>query len=128
MSLNILVVDDSRTVRAVIVKALRLAKVPTGEVHQAENGELALQVVETNWIDLILTDINMPVMGGVELITNLKESPVTRDIPVVVISTEGSETRIAQLKELGVLGYIRKPFQPEDLRATINEIVGVRDE
>ncbi len=128
MTFNLLLVDDSRTVRAVIKKALRLAKVPTAEIFHAGNGQEALDIIAENWIDLVFADINMPVMNGVEMIEKLKESEVTESIPVVVISTEGSTTRIEELKQKGVSAYIRKPFQPEQLRDIVMEILGESDE
>ena len=123
MSLNILIVDDSRTVRAVIIKSLQLAGVPCGKLLEAENGCEALSLLEDEWIDLVLTDINMPVMGGVEMIEKMSESGILKTIPVVVVSTDGSQTRIEHLKRKGVCAYIRKPFTPEMIREVIDAIL-----
>lgn len=124
MSLNILVVDDSETVRAVIVKTLKIAEVPVNELYQAANGREALEILKDHWIDLIFSDINMPVMGGVEMIQQMKQDDVLKTIPVIVVSTEGSSTRIEQLKAQGVRAYIRKPFAPELVRAVVDDILG----
>lgn len=124
MGYNFLVVDDSETMRAVIGKTLCLAGIPIGEIYPAANGKDALAVLEQNWVDLIFTDINMPVMNGIELIEKLSEHEVLKTIPVVVVSTEGSLTRIDKLKAKGVSAYIRKPFQPELVRNVINDILG----
>ncbi len=125
MPLNILVVDDSDTVRAIIGKTLRLAEVPIGEFYEAANGKEALDLLAAHWVDLIFSDINMPVMGGVEMIEKMGEDDLLRSIPVVIVSTEGSATRIEQLKSKGVRAYIRKPFTPEIIRNVVSDIVGL---
>jgi two-component system, chemotaxis family, chemotaxis protein CheY len=127
MSLNILIVDDSDTVRAIIAKTLQIAGVPVNQIHQAANGVEALAVLRENWIDLIFSDINMPEMGGVELVEQMQEDEVLRTIPVVVVSTEGSATRIESLKAKGVRAYIRKPFSPEQVRSVVMDIMGEID-
>lgn len=124
MALNILVVDDSKTVRAVIAKTLRLTEVPINELLEAGNGKEALDILKDHWVDLIFSDINMPVMGGVEMIQQIQQDDVLKTIPVIVVSTEGSATRIEQLKGQGVRAYIRKPFTPELVRAIVVDIVG----
>lgn len=127
MSLNILVVDDSSVMRAMIVKTLRLSGVPVNEVHQAANGEEGLRAIDANWIDLCLVDINMPIMDGEQMLDKVRENPETRGLPVIVVSTEGSDTRVAALREKGA-GFVHKPFTPEILRETIVEVTGVSDE
>jgi two-component system, chemotaxis family, chemotaxis protein CheY len=127
MALNILIVDDSETVRAVISKTLRLAQVPVGQLLEASNGQEALDVLKDNWVDLVLCDINMPVMGGVEMIARMREDDLLKDVPVVVVSTEGSKTRIDDLLAKGVHAYVRKPFTPERIREVVDGIIGVKD-
>lgn len=128
MALNILVVDDSETVRSIILKTLKLSGLELNEPLQASNGHEALAVLRDNWVDLVLTDINMPDMGGVELIEHMKQDDVLKTIPVVVVSTEGSATRIEELKEKGVRAYIRKPFTPEQIRGVLDEVLGTGNE
>lgn len=125
MSFNILVVDDSVTVRAVIAKTLEMADIPVGEVLEAGDGKKALELLGENWIDIVFADINMPVMNGVEMITKMAEDGMLSKVPVVIVSTEGSNTRIENLKALGVAGYVRKPFQPEDFGEIVSGILGV---
>ena len=127
MALNILVVDDSKVMRAMIIKTLRLSQLPLGEVLEAPNGQEALKVLDGKWIDLALVDINMPVMDGEEMINRLRQNPVTEDLPVIIISTEGSETRKEVLMQKGA-GFIHKPFTPETLRDTILKTLGGLDE
>lgn len=117
MSYNILVVDDSRTTRAVIARTLNLTEIPIGKLYEAEDGQEALDVLKNNWIDLVLTDINMPVKDGVEMIDKMSEDELLRDVPVIIISTEGGKTRIEVMRAKGVQAYLRKPFVPEN---TIN--------
>lgn len=125
MSLNVLIVDDSITIRSVMEKTLHLAGVQTNVVHHAANGKEALDILGKEWIDLIFADINMPVMNGVEMIEKMSHDGLLKTIPVVVVSTEGSQTRIEQLKDKGVTAYIRKPFQPEDFKAIVEDLTGL---
>ena len=125
MALNILLVDDSDTVRAVLHKTLRLAEVPISECFQAANGAEGLDILEKNWIDLVFADINMPVMNGVQMIEKMADSGLLKTIPVIVVSTEGSQTRIDYLKSKGVRAYLRKPFQPEQIKSIVEDILGV---
>ena len=124
MALNVLLVDDSETVRSVIAKTLALAEVPVNAVHHASHGREALEVLQNNWIDLVFSDINMPEMGGIELIAAMKQDPAYAEIPVVVVSTEGSTTRIAELRAQGIKAYLRKPFTPEQLREAVQQVIG----
>ena len=127
MALNVLIVDDSATVRAVIKKTLELAGVEMNELFQAENGKIALEILGDNWIDLVFADINMPVMGGVEMVDKMSEDGLLKTIPVIIVSTEGSKTRIRELTEKGISAYLRKPFSPEELKEVVDSILGVRD-
>ena len=127
MALNILVVDDSSVMRAIIIKTLHLSQLPLGEVHQASNGQEALKVLDGKWIDLALVDINMPVMDGEEMINRLRQNPATADLPIIIVSTEGSETRREVLKQKGA-GFVHKPFTPETLRDAVLRTLGGLDE
>jgi len=127
MSLNVLVADDSAVARAMIVKCLRLAGLPLGELHEAANGQEGLAALDEHWTDLVLVDINMPVMDGEEMIEKMRSSPDLRVLPVVVISTEGSETRIERLEEKGV-SFVHKPFTPETIREVVERITGISRE
>lgn len=128
MAFNFLIVDDSETVRAVIAKTLRMAGLPIHEIFQAGNGKEALDVLAGQWADIVFTDINMPVMDGIEFIDRLHADEMLKSIPVVIVSTEGSETRIEQLKAKGAVAYVRKPFQPETIRKVVEETLGVNRE
>jgi len=124
MALNILVVDDSAVMRKMIIKTMGMCGLPIGEIKQAANGREGLEELDKNWIDIVILDINMPVMNGEEMIDEMQQDPEIKDIPVVVISTEGSSTRIDRLKERGAM-FIQKPFTPEMIRDTIYEVTGI---
>ncbi len=128
MLYNILIVDDSRTTRAVISKTLNLAGLPINELYEAENGKVALEILGKKWIDLVLADINMPEMDGVEMVDRMSKDGLLRTIPVVVVSTEGSQTRIEEMRSKGVKAYIRKPFTPEVIKGIVEDILGEKNE
>ncbi|MDB5047333.1 MAG: response regulator receiver protein [Fibrobacteres bacterium] len=124
MAYNILLVDDSQTVKAVITKALIMSGVDLGTLFKAGNGAEGLEILRREKVDLVFADINMPVMGGVEMVEKMKGDHTLRGIPIVIISTEGSATRIGELEAMGIAAFLRKPFQPEDLKKTVESILG----
>ena len=127
MAINVLIVDDSGVMRAMILKSMRMSGLPLGDVYQAGNGKEGLEALNNNWIDLVVVDINMPVMNGEEMIDNMKQNDEMKDIPIVVISTEGSEQRLERLKKKGA-AFIHKPFTPETIRDTIRGILHIGGE
>jgi len=124
MSCNVLIVDDSLSMSSVIRKTLTLSKFHVDDFFEAPNGREALNVLASSWVDAVITDINMPVMNGIELIERMEADGLLKSIPVVVISTEGSATRMDALKAKGIKGYIRKPFSPETIKKILLEILG----
>ena len=106
-----------------IVKTLRLSGLQLGEIHQAADGREGLDALGEHWIDLVLVDINMPVMNGEEMIDRMRENSEYNDTPVVVVSTEGSETRVERLRDKGAR-FIHKPFTPEMIRDTVKDLLG----
>ena len=127
MSLNILIVDDSAVVRAMILKTLRMAGIPLAEVHQAADGQQGLDALEAHWIDLVFADINMPVMNGEEMINKIRQQPEWEELPIIVVSTEGSATRIERLQQKGA-SFVHKPFTPESIQNIIKKVTGVSHE
>ena len=129
MAINILIVDDSAVMRAMILKTMRMTDLPLGETYQAANGQEGLDVLNQHWIDLVIADINMPVMNGEEMIDRMQENPDTKEIPIIVVSTEGSKTRIERFEHKGAR-FIHKPFSPEIIRDTVTDItrIGAGDE
>ena len=124
MAYTVLVVDDSRTVQKMMTKTLEMSGVPLNELQTAANGKEALDVMQDHWVDLVLTDINMPEMDGIELIRHMSDDGLMDSVPVIVVSTEGSEERIQELKERGISGYIRKPFTPEAIKDAVQTALG----
>jgi two-component system chemotaxis response regulator CheY len=119
--LNILIVDDSATMRQFVRRAVHLSDVPVASVLEAANGREALEVLEANEIDAMFTDINMPVMSGAELLRELDRQG--RETPAcIVISTDGS---LARRQEMAGLArwYVNKPVRPEVVRDVLNELV-----
>ena len=125
MSLNVLIVDDSSVMRSVVKKVLNLSGFELGELYEAGDGREALDRLDEHWIDVVLTDINMPVMDGFELLRHMKDDDTTKSIPVIIISTEVRDEKIEEILGLGAAGYITKPFKPEDIRDIFTNSLGV---
>lgn len=115
-SIRPLIVDDSAVMRKLVERALRQAGLDLTKVFEAGNGAEALAVIQDNDVDLILCDINMPVMDGLEFVKQLSTMEKMRKVPVVMITTEGSESHVVQALSSGAKGYIRKPFAPEQVK------------
>ena len=124
MGYTVLLVDDSDTIRGALAKAFTMAKLPMDEVIHARDGREALDTMRRRWVDIVLTDIHMPGMGGDELLRQAKADPSLKAIPVAVVSTEGSTTRIAALREMGMSDYLRKPCRPEEIRDLLHRVLG----
>lgn len=128
MAGNVLIVDDSATVRRMMRKTMDMAGLDVDEVYEAGNGIEALSVLHDHQVAVMMVDINMPTMNGIQLLTRMKEFENLRGIPIVIASTEGSKQRMEELKRFGAFGYVRKPFKPEQLRDVLKPILGVKDE
>jgi two-component system chemotaxis response regulator CheY len=116
MKLSVMIVDDSPAMRSFVRRVLDLSGLETECCLQASNGHEALDLMDNNRVDLVLTDINMPVMDGEQLLRRMSVNEILRTIPVVVISTDSTECRIQKMMTLGAKGYVAKPFTPEILR------------
>ena len=127
MQFNVLVVDDSAVMRQMILRTLRMSSLPLGDLHEAANGEEALARLREDWVDLMLLDINMPVMNGEEVIDHLRADTETADLKIIVVSTERSDARIERLAAKGI-AFVHKPFTPETLRDVILDITGISHE
>lgn len=128
MPYNVLIVDDSKSMRNVIKKVIHASGFQIGDCLEAGNGEEALAVLENHWIDIILSDIHMPVMDGFGLLRALRNKPDWSDLPVVLVTTEANQDRIKEAMDLGARGYIRKPFRPEDIRKYLRQVMGETDD
>jgi two-component system chemotaxis response regulator CheY len=125
MAYSVLIVDDSKIIRAMVAKTLKLSNLELNEIYEAANGKEALECLRDNWVDVVLSDLNMPIMTGIELVDEMAKDGLLKDTPVIIISTDGSSTRIDELKKKGVREYIRKPFTPEAVSEIIEKILGV---
>ncbi len=119
-----LIVDDSSVMRKIVERSLRQAGVDLDKVLEAGNGAEALAVLAKETVDLILCDINMPVMDGLEFVKQLSTLESGKGIPVVMITTEGSENHVVQALSAGARGYIRKPFTPDQVKEHVLPVVG----
>lgn len=122
MAWNILVVDDSSLTRKRIKRIIEMTDLDIGEFLDADNGSNALKVLDESDVDLVLTDLNMPEMSGDEMVHQMKNSDTTKEIPVVVISTESKTSRIKDLLADGVKDYLHKPFTPEEFKEMIQTL------
>ena len=121
--LNLLIVDDSAMMRAMIKRAAGLSNVPLGTIHEASNGQEALQLLEREPIDALFTDINMPVMTGIELLQAIDGQDRWRHLLRVIISTDGSTAHREQAAGLQACQYVEKPFRPEAIRDLLAAIL-----
>jgi two-component system chemotaxis response regulator CheY len=123
MESNVLVVDDSAAIRKILQRVLRQTGMIIGEIYDAGDGQEALELLKTKEIGLVLSDINMPKMDGLQLLAAMKNTPQWRDIPVVMITTEGGETKVGEAVKLGAAGYVRKPFTADQIKEKLAGIL-----
>jgi two-component system chemotaxis response regulator CheY len=119
---SVLIVDDSSVMRKIIERSLRLSGLDIERVFEADNGASALSLIQQNIPsvpDMIFSDINMPTMDGLEFVRQLQMVESAKAVPVVMITTEGSQSRVMEALSLGAQGYIRKPFTPEQVREQV---------
>jgi two-component system chemotaxis response regulator CheY len=122
-NLRALIIDDSSVMRKIVERSLRQAGLELSEVREASNGAEALTLLAKSAVDLILCDINMPVMDGLEFVRRLKEVDTAKAVPVVMITTEGGEAHVVQALSAGARGYIRKPFTPDQVKQHVFPLV-----
>ncbi|MEW6682254.1 MAG: response regulator [Nitrospirota bacterium] len=120
---RVLVVDDSSTTRALIVATIE--EMDGFETIEAPNGFEALKRIPQQPLDLIVTDINMPDINGLEIVHFVKHHPDYRSIPMIIVSTEGSDEDVKRGLDLGAAAYVKKPFEPEQLKSTIRRVANV---
>ena len=128
MALQILIVDDSPAMRSFIRRVVRLSGMEVDQYIEAGNGEEGLAQLALHSIDAVLTDINMPVMNGETFVRKMREDGPFKETPVIVISTDATTNRIQTMLSLGAVGYLQKPFGPEQLRNELDRVLAVRHE
>ena len=124
MAYKILIVDDSLPMRSVLKKTITASGFGKADFFEAENGKKALEIMEKEWLDIVVTDFNMPEMNGIELLREMKNNKQIEPVPVLVVTTEGSKLKIEEFSELGASGYIKKPFTPEEIKEKLTQILG----
>jgi two-component system chemotaxis response regulator CheY len=128
MAFRVLIVDDSAMMRSMIRRVIEISGLDAGQILEAGDGVEALEMLSREWVDVVLTDVNMPRMNGEELIRRMSESGLTTTIPVIVVSTDATVIRRDAVAGLGARGYLVKPFQPEQLKQEIERVIGVADD
>ena len=121
--MRVLIVDDSKLLRKMLRKAVIQSGLTDSEVVEAGNGEEALAVLEREPIQLVLLDVHMPVMDGETFLRRLREQDdaTLSTLPVILVTTEGNQERLKAFHELGIEGYLHKPFAPEQLLELVDE-------
>lgn len=123
MPICALIVDDSSVMRKIVERSLRQAGIELSEVMEAGSGVEALAALQSKKPDLILSDINMPAMNGLEFVKKLQDFENMKDVPVVMITTEASESHVVEALSYGAKGYIRKPFTPDQVKEHVLPLV-----
>jgi two-component system chemotaxis response regulator CheY len=120
--LDVLIVDDSAAIRKILQRVLKQTEIPIGTVYEAGDGVEALETLRRQSIGLVLSDINMPNMDGLEFLTKMRAEQSWQSIPVLMVSTEGTQAKVLEAVERGASGYVRKPFTAEQIK---EKLVGV---
>jgi two-component system, chemotaxis family, chemotaxis protein CheY len=126
MALDVLIVDHSAAIRKILHRVLLQADLALGQVHEASDGNEALERMRTESVGLVLSEIDMPHMDGLEFLKALKASPAWKSVPVMMVTTEGSQDKVLQALKLGALGYVKKPFTPDQIKDKLTGLVKVR--
>jgi len=127
MPINILVVDDSASMRKVLRKSIQMCNIGSINFFEAENGKTALTILKDEWIDLVFTDINMPVMDGFELVNKLHENDLTKNTPIIVVTSDVSAENAETAKRHNIKHIIYKPFRPEGIRELLINLLGLEE-
>ena len=123
MALDVLIVDDSAAIRKILQRVLRQTDLTLGQVFEAGDGVEALDVMAKNKVGLVLSDINMPNMDGLQLLGEIKGKDEWKTVPIVMITTEGAHTKVLEAVNLGASGYIKKPFTADQIKEKLVGLV-----
>ncbi|NVJ60340.1 MAG: response regulator [Gammaproteobacteria bacterium] len=118
---KILAVDDSSSMRQMVTFTLKSAGF---DVDDAEDGEKALKLAQSNQYDVVISDVNMPVMDGISLVKNLRQLSNYKFTPILMLTTESAGDKKMEGKQAGATGWIVKPFNPDQLVATVKKVIG----
>jgi two-component system chemotaxis response regulator CheY len=121
--IDVLIVDDSAAIRKILQRVLRQTDLAIGQIVEAGDGKEALDALRAQPIGLVLSDINMPNMDGLEFLAQLKATEAMKQIPVIMITTEANQTKVMQAVSLGAAGYVRKPFTAEQIKEQLAGVI-----
>lgn len=123
MPVDVLIVDDSAAIRKILQRVLTQANLGVGKVIEAADGREAMEAVKAQPVGLILSDINMPNMDGLQFLGELRSHDQWKQVPVLMISTEGSQTKVMEAVQLGAQGFVRKPFTADQVKEKLAGIL-----
>jgi two-component system chemotaxis response regulator CheY len=121
--LDVLIVDDSAAIRKILQRVLRQTDLNLGEISEAGDGSEAVEMLKNRTFGLILSDINMPQMDGLQLLARIKEMEHLRNVPVIMITTEGGQGKVMEAVQLGATGYVRKPFTADQIKEKLAGVI-----
>jgi two-component system chemotaxis response regulator CheY len=121
--LDVLIVDDSAAIRKILQRVLRQTDLNLGEIKEAGDGTEAVEILKDRTFGLILSDINMPQMDGLQLLAKIKEMDHLKNVPVVMITTEGGQGKVMEAVQLGATGYVRKPFTADQIKEKLAGVI-----
>jgi two-component system chemotaxis response regulator CheY len=123
MSTNVLIVDDSPVIRKILQRVLRQTEMPLGSLYEAGDGVQALEALKNNSVDLVLSDINMPNMDGLQLLAQIRANPQWQGLRVLVITSEADQAKLLDAVGLGAAGYVRKPFTADEIKEKLLSVL-----
>ncbi len=121
--MDVLIVDDSAAIRKILRRVLQQAEIPLGNVYEAGDGVEGVEILKSHGVQLILSDINMPNMDGLQFLAEIKGNAGWKDVPVVMITTEGGQAKVLEAVKLGAVGYVRKPFTAEEIKEKLTGVI-----
>lgn len=123
MPVDVLIVDDSAAIRKILQRVLIQADVPLGQVVEAGDGVEALARLKETKVGLILSDINMPKMDGLQLLSAVKADEGLKSVPFIMVTTEGGSSKVMEAVNLGAVGYVKKPFTAEQIKEKLAGLI-----
>ena len=124
MGLQVLIVDDSAVMRQIIKRVVGLSGYDVDRFIEAENGKVALEMLSSEWVDIILLDVHMPEMDGITFLKHIRKEDLYEKLPVVLVTTEARQQTLDEAISLGVRAHVKKPFKPESIRDVLDDILG----
>ena len=121
--MDVLIVDDSAAIRKILRRVLQQTELPLAQIYEAGDGLEAIESLKKQSVQLILSDINMPNMDGLQFLSAVKANTEWSGVPVVMITTEGSQAKVLEAVQRGAAGYVRKPFTAEQIKEKLTGII-----